>query len=242
MEAKLAGNSRAEGLALLDEIRKIEAETPLSIVTLNHDTLIEKHFSDEVVCDGFVQFSVGSALFDPAQFDRKQDADVRLLKLHGSIDWFRYKGGNGTELALKIIGGDRDHLKDAEGNDLHVPTGRLLLAGTTNKELEYGSGVFLELMYQFHKRLKDTNLLIVSGYGFADKGINNRIWAWLDSKPENRIMILHANIEVLRLKAKPSFSFNMDRHKKTQKFAIVDRWMCDCGIEDLRREAKMQFG
>jgi hypothetical protein len=161
--------------------------------------------------------------------------------LHGSIDWFRYKTQSGDDLAIKVLSNDQDHVKGKNGEDLRPPLNRLMLAGTTNKELAYGSGVFLELMFQFHKRLKETDLLIVSGYGFADKGINNRIWAWLDSRSENRIVVLHENVGDLRRAAKPSLAFNMDRLKEQKKFAIVDKWMSDCSLDDLRRELRISF-
>ena len=194
------------------------------------------------ISDGFVPLSPDAAEFDLKTFDGGHPFRVRLLKLHGSINWFRYKTAGGRELAVKVLTNDPDHVKGADGEDLLPPQNRLLLAGTTNKELAYGSGVFLELMFQFHKRLKETDLLIVSGYGFADKGINNRLWAWLDARAKNRLVILHRDYDHLRRTAKPSFFSNKDRHKDAKKFLIVDRWMCDCLLEDLRREIQFLSG
>lgn len=223
------------GLALLDELLNLDAENPLHIVTLNHDTLLERHLAKYGIADGFVQMSTGAERFDALSFEGKPASRVRLLKPHGSINWFRYKAANESDLAVKVLSNDRDRVKGSNGEDLMPPVERLLLAGTTNKELAYGSGIFLELMYQFHRRLTDTNLLIVSGYGFADKGINNRLWAWLDSRPENRMLVLHAKMEELHRKAKPSFSINLKRHKETGKFAYVDKWLRDTTLDDISR-------
>lgn len=236
--AQLAPRTPIKGLQLLDQFLAADLSSSLHIVTLNHDTLLESHLAQIGISDGFVPLSPDAAQFDPTSFDGKLPFRVRLLKPHGSINWFRYKTAAGRELAVKVLTDDPNHIKGPDGEYLLPPQHRLLLAGTTNKELGYGSGVFLELMFQFHKRLKETSLLIVSGYGFADKGINNRIWAWLEARAENRLLLLHdyGRIDELRQNAKPSLSFNWNRHKESKKFLVVDKWMCDCSLEDLQRE------
>lgn len=156
-----------------------------------------------------------------------------LLKLHGSINWYRYKDGRSRDIAAKVTGPDRDHLKTSDGADLGVSQERILLAVTTNKELAYGSGVFLELMYQLHRLLKDTNLLIVSGYGFGDKGINNRIWYWLDSRDDTKMVVLHKEKDVLMKDARASLTIQSQRLKSRSKLIFVDKWMCDCSVADV---------
>lgn len=237
---QLAPRGEAIGLNFLNQLLELDPQQPLHLVSLNHDGLTETYLSAHRILDGFVEFSPGVALFDPNIFDSDEAFRIRLLKLHGSIDWFRYKHPTAKEdLVLRVRLKDRDHVKGPNGENLLPPQNRLLLAGTTNKELAYGSGLFIELMFQFQKRLKETELLIVSGYGFADKGINNRLWAWLDSRPGNRMVVLHDDIGELRRNAMPSFSSNMDRHKASGRFVLVGKWMCDCSLEDLRR--KMRF-
>lgn len=236
---QLAPRGEAIGLNFLNQLMDSEPQQPLHLVSLNHDGLTETYLSAHKILDGFVEFSPGVARFDPNVFDSDEAFRVRLLKLHGSIDWFRYKHSSSeNDLILRVRSTDRNHVKAPNGENLLPPQNRLLLAGTTNKELAYGSGLFIELMFQFQKRLKETHLLIVSGYGFADKGINNRIWAWLDSRPENRMVVLHEDIGELRQNAMPSFSSNMDRHKASGKFVLVDKWMCDCSLEDVKREMR----
>lgn len=240
--SQLAATGKMQGLDLFTELMAISTSTPPNIVTLNHDTLLESFLEGKDVLDGFRPFSTGTEIFDPERFERESPLAVRLLKLHGSIDWFRYQDRTGRDLALRVKAADPKRIKDEAGQDLLLPLNRLLLAGTTNKELAYGSGIFLELMFQFHRLLKETKLLIISGYGFGDKGINNRIWAWLDAHSENRLMVLHEDVGKLSQTAKASFAINYQRHKAARKFACVDQWLCNCSIEVLRRELKLSFG
>jgi len=236
----LSPREEIKGLEFLDQLLVADQKSPLHLVSLNHDTLIETYLSAHKVSDGFVQISTEAAEFQPDSFEGEEPYRVRLLKLHGSINWFRYQTVDSREnRILKISAQDRDHVTGLNDEKLFPPNDRLMLSGTTNKELAYGSGVFIELMFQFQKRLKETDLLIVSGYGFADKGINNRLWAWLDTRPKNRIVVLHENIDELRRDAKPSFSSNMERHKGTGKFVLVDKWMCDSSLDDLIRELRL---
>lgn len=239
--SQLAPTGKKEGLGLLDELLASSTSGPLNIVTLNHDTLLECFLEGKTVIDGFRPFTTEADVFDPTCFDSETPSEVRLLKLHGSIDWFRYQGPAGRDLALRVRSGDPSHVKNESGTDLRPPTQRLLLAGTTNKELAYGAGIFLELMFQFHRVLKGTRLLVVSGYGFGDKGINNRIWAWLDAHPENKLMVLHEDVESLHQRAKASLAENYRRHRESKKFAYVGHWLCNCTLDILRREAKLSL-
>ena len=68
----------------------------------------------------------------------------------------------------------------------------LFLAGTFNKISGYLNHVFLELHYRFHRTLAESSRLVVCGYGFGDKGINNRIADWMcpSSESTKRKMIV----------------------------------------------------
>ncbi|OIQ89111.1 hypothetical protein GALL_290160 [mine drainage metagenome] len=235
--AQLSLRTPIKGLQLLDECRSKSEGTTLHIATLNHDTMLEAHFSSTSFSDGFVLMGEGTSMFSPESFSTT-NATVQLLKLHGSVNWYQYKSRGGPTLSVKVTTADKNHIKDPANEDLLLPESRLLLAGTNNKELAYGAGIFLELMFQFQRRLKETRYLIVSGYGFGDKGINNRIWAWIDSHRDNRLILLHADVSHLSANAKPSLRLNSNRLKAEGRLVFVDKWLCDCSIEDIKRELR----
>ena len=231
--SKLKSPEKIEGLQLLTEILDSDSSHCLNIVTLNHDLLVETYLQNYGILDGFHSESDDLEVFDSNAFKNTSGKRVSILKPHGSINWYRFKKRDGSDFCGKCLSNDPDHLKNRKGESIDPPTGRLLLAGTTNKELSYGSGVFLEILFQFHAMLKRTEILVTSGYGFKDKGINNRIWAWLDNNELNRLIIMHEDKEKLFSEAKYSLKSNYDRFSETSKIRFIDKWMCSTTLEEL---------
>jgi len=147
------------------------------------------------VVDGFnEENNLGIRKWNPALFDcwrtHATTPAVRLFKLHGSIDWrrFRPRKSDGGEYAsnpwIEEYVGIRSNsalanAKDEQGRAHEELDRPLFLAGTFNKMLDYLDHVFLELHYRFHRTLGETARLVVCGFGFGDKGINNRIVDWM---------------------------------------------------------------
>ena len=75
----------------------------------------------------------------------------------------------------------------------------ILLIGTYNKLAEYIKTIFLELFYLFYKTLYKHNILIVIGYSFGDKGINEKLFDWV-LQENHKMIIIDPNIENLRNK------------------------------------------
>jgi hypothetical protein len=68
----------------------------------------------------------------------------------------------------------------------------VLLIGTFNKMLRYTSAFFLPLHSAFCRELERTDRLIVCGYSFGDKGINQHIVNWLHGKRHRRMTVVNA--------------------------------------------------
>ncbi|MGJ3243267.1 MAG: SIR2 family protein [Opitutales bacterium] len=191
--------SQTDHLRLFREAASDSQFQELNVFTLNHDCLLERYLRDNgvAVVDGFdPDNSLGIRIWNPVLFDclstHTKDPVVRLFKLHGSINWRRFRpregqneepSGNPWREEYIGIRSNRElaSVKDAEGR-IHEELDRaLFLAGTFNKMFSYLNHVFLELHYRFHRALAEATRLVVSGYGFGDKGINNRIKDWMCS-------------------------------------------------------------
>lgn len=138
-----------------------------TIATLNYDNVVEK--------------SGGLAVLtrDPSSRriivpDESVDK-VRLLKLHGSLDW-------------KRVGDDVIHGGRPLEAQHYEPA---VIFGAANKLRHYGP--FLDLLRAFATKLREVHFVIVIGYGFRDPHINEllRIWATTpapDSRPKTMIV------------------------------------------------------
>jgi hypothetical protein len=211
-----------------DVIQKV-GET--DIFSLNHDLLIETQGSNAgiTLLDGFGEPAGDVRIFNGAW--RIGEPAARLVKLHGSINWYIVRSGEWDQFA--IIKGNPDHARDGMGallNPLSVLP--MFLTGTTVKERAYGIGPFGELFSLFRTLLSRHRTLICSGYGWGDKGINARLRQWLRDAKENRIVILDMKPEE-QIATTHMWWSRWEGYKDTGKVVYIPKWLSDCSLNDL---------
>lgn len=230
--------ARLDHLNIIKDFCIDEEISKVDIFTLNHDTLLEQLFSNEkiVLNDGFSAAKNKIRQFDSSFF--KLDTDnTRLIKLHGSINWFRYRpdGGDWSNEFIGIpLNQDFWHVKDSNDTFLFPLDGRpKLLIGTYNKMLSYVGGIYSELHYQFYNILKEKNIIVVIGYGFGDRGINTKIIDWIYSDIKNKIIIIHPQLEKLKYQARGSISNKWDNWIKEKKLYTIEKYIEESTKEDI---------
>jgi len=62
---------------------------------------------------------------------------------------------------------------------------------------EYTEDIFADVYCQFRDTLSNTDVVLIVGYSFGDKGINNVLTEWLYSDPTHSIIIVHPDPENL---------------------------------------------
>ncbi len=217
----------------------IDEEIPkIDIFTLNHDTLLEQLFAREKIeiNDGFIESKNKMRRFDSINFEIDNNK-ARLVKLHGSINWFRYRpeGGDWSNEFIGIpLDQDYWYIKDTNNNFLLPIDGRpKLLIGTYNKMLSYVGGIYSELHCLFYRMLKQRNYLIVIGYGFGDRGINTKIIDWIYSNSQNKLIIMHPRLENLKLHARGSISNKWDSWIKEKRLFTIEKYIEESTKEDI---------
>lgn len=241
VDAKLrTGGSTRQGLGVISKTAMAVDE--LDIFTLNHDTLVEQQLMDDGISEvetGFDdrthgQFSVySSRWWKSTTAHRKR---VRLLKLHGSLNWwlFEFPNWNGGTRQYAIPDGDPDHSKDETGHIVRpIFWKAAFLSGTIVKELRYGLGFWGEQIEVFRESLAKHSHLICCGYGFGDSGINLRIDQWMHDRPApgNRLVILTPDDPDEWIQDKP---FWLIRHYQANHVLFVPKYLSDCDTEDLK--------
>ena len=172
-------------------LRKLTARKPglprVEVFTTNYDTLFEQAARESgfVVIDGF-SFSFPRT-FSGRNFDldivnrertRLKGEEnfipnvIHLLKLHGSVDWFRDSEG----IIEQRIG------KEAEEPLIIYPSSEKYAASYDQP--------YFEMMSRFQTALRrDNTLLIVLGFGFADKHLNNTIIEAVRQNPGFHLLV-----------------------------------------------------
>jgi hypothetical protein len=218
--------SQVDHLNSLREACMDSQVTYIDIFTLNHDIVIERCLSQNgvQVIDGFDEPLNEVRYWNPGKFE-DDSSKVRLFKLHGSLNWFWFRrvNGNSYNIILGIpLGRDIQHTNDPQGKMQILHDGRpLLLAGTFNKMLRYTSGIYAHLHYQFFRSLYKNQQLVVCGYSFNDRGINNQIVDWMYSSSDNRIVIIHPEPE--RLKSASRISKYWDEWTQQDRLIIIPK-------------------
>lgn len=147
-----------------------KTQRPLSVATLNYDLSVEMAAQTAgIVCDS----RMGS------QSKPLTESDVKLLKLHGSIDWVweeRQASGGLPMLAVR----KEDTPSWGREPGIIFGEGAKLRA----------DGPFLELLLEWASDLNDVNNLLVVGYSFRDPHVNVTIANWFNAEPTRAIVFL----------------------------------------------------
>lgn len=140
------------------KISQLEYNYKLKIFSLNYDMCVEENLSggETKLERGFKD----DRLWDYRQYDEEADGsgDFFLYKLHGSLDWMR---------------DDKKRLTFVDGVQTIDPDKMEIIFGVQNKLQSYDPFNFY--FYAFRESCFYSDLIVVSGYGFMDKHINDNL-------------------------------------------------------------------
>jgi hypothetical protein len=153
-------------ITFFDEFR------PLDIFSVNYDTAIEQFCSvyRKDYVDGF-DLHWNSKVF------RREDVDIRLFKLHGSILWYKTDRGDYVKLPIRT-----------EEATIDLVTGEkaVTLMVYPMRKWEYAEP-FLELLLKLKEMLESAKIAIVVGYSFRDDYIKRLFW---DAARRNKDLVI----------------------------------------------------
>ena len=182
---KLTLDSKAPHKAFLNKITaRKPSDSRVQLFTTNYDTLFEQAANKAgfVVIDGFSftqprEFSGRYFDFDIVNRLKQEDSFIKkvfhLLKLHGSLNW--EKSDN------RIIQKDK-------------PEKPLIIYPASEKYESSYEQPYFEMMSRFQQSMRNDNvLLIVIGFGFQDKHIQNVIIEAVEQNPSFQLVIVNYN-------------------------------------------------
>lgn len=198
LESKIASvcdlelHSQAPHKEFLNKLTSRKPSDPrVKLFTTNYDLLFEKASNDGgfIVIDGFSfthprRFSGGYFDIDIVNREKtriKQEESFvskafHLYKLHGSVNWSKDKNG---------------YIEQCEKPDQPL----IIYPANQKYESSYEQPYF-EMMSRFQQSLrKENTLLIVIGFGFRDKHIQNVIIEAVEQNPSFHLLIVNYNDE-----------------------------------------------
>lgn len=221
------------GLERLVELVRA-ARSNIFIATLNHDTLVEQVLHSEGLpyrdgfgpTDGDVRWSDDDAYDVPG-------GGPRLLKLHGSVDWYQFQHDGRSRTAM-LRGDDVLRAKNAAGGSLESNSPRPRFLSGLGKAVEYNTGIFSDIHYRFLFSLRATRHMVMCGYGWGDTAISLQLEAWLNRSSHNRLVLLHPDFDQL-----VEHSFVMARSQRawqaSGQLRIIPHWLSDVSMSELQR-------
>lgn len=192
---KLAGKKNPQKMDFISELCEDILFDRVNIATLNIDILIEKYLciNNILYHDGFYNYiRVNETKYWSFMKFTEDNSRVKLFKLHGSLNYYLgLKNDNDNKYLLEMnpvyLVNNFDEMEEEFRNNLGLVK---MANGTYNKLIYYGSGYYNQILCCFENELYRTNKLIVSGYGWGDFGINQRIITWLNDNIENKMYVL----------------------------------------------------
>jgi hypothetical protein len=153
-------------------------DSPVEIASLNYDRSIE------LLCERRgVRLDTGIASWSGGSDWHWDDAaEVRLLKIHGSIDWrIHEEKGLGGLYETKVVAvgeSDSSHHRSLPG----------VVFGARGKLR--ADGPFLSMLREFENMMARADRLLVVGYSFRDAHINVALTRWINSSPLRNMTVI----------------------------------------------------
>lgn len=198
--------------------------------SLNHDTLLESYLDKSGIAYnvGFGKPINNVSYWHPDILE-SGDINVRLLKLHGSINWFLFPPNEHSfgYAAVGIpFGEDIWHTNNPSG-ERQIPAGGrpVFLAGTFNKMLQYTGEIYADLHCLSRQSLRTIDRLVICGYGFGDKGINSQIIEWMYQSMNRRLIIIHEKPRELKKNARGAIKSRWDEWLSQGKLSYVESYI-----------------
>lgn len=158
----------------------LEPRSQIGFLTTNYDTLLEDALAMEhrSALDGFSGGAIGhwtGESIDPAESSAYRTH--RVLKLHGSVDWFR-----DSEMGLLRVRYGVKYLADLAGT---------LIYPQATKYLETQKDPFARIFDCFRRSLhaSENNLLAIVGYSFGDNHINSEVESALGDRHNKTVLV-----------------------------------------------------
>lgn len=190
----------------------------LNIFTLNHDILLERIFEHEGLAyrDGFStdnKVLLGYTKNRLFVFDNTFSGPINLIKLHGSIDTYQYaytRDANrhkGYDYFKTLDFHDKQMASDVNEDGLVIQntTPQIIprfITGENKFEVMRTDTMYVELYKRFENVLPKGEKLIIIGYSYADKHINEVI-----------SRSLKENMLVININPSVEFPFRHDKVK-----------------------------
>lgn len=228
-----------KGLNLITELAKSDDIDKLDIATLNHDLLVEQHLKINGIkfIDGFDDADEKIRYFDVNSYN-DNNTKIRMFKLHGSINWFRlrsFKDKRETERFAAIDDFDRASTKLDE-QSIKLDPSPQFLTGSYNKLFSYDTGIFAKIHFKFLETLPNYQRMIMSGYGWNDRGINARLFDWILSSPKNRLILLYEKPkDDLERKSKSDWWYRYYELEEKGQIIPIEKYMKDITFTEMKK-------
>ncbi|HYC55872.1 MAG TPA: hypothetical protein VEL28_13135 [Candidatus Binatia bacterium] len=230
--AKMLQSTAVKGLELIVELARSSHVGRLDVITLNHDILLEQALvrAGITYADGFGLPDGDVRWREDAVYDRP-DTKVRIVKPHGSIDWFLFARNGGEQHAVVRNPSAVEH-RSAHGELLKMNRSTASFLTGVNKVAAYNQGTFSEMHFRCSELFRRHDRMIMSGYGWADTGQSLRIDHWLDSDEIHSILLFHRRPLELRTRSL-LVDQAYDYRVKSGQVVPVQKWLSEASLSDV---------
>lgn len=167
----------------------------LAVATLNYDLALES-----AARNASVPLSTGVETWIDTGDWRWPAHGLRLLKVHGSINWRNERRSEiDTMKQYRITAVDPSH---------KVVSPAVIFGGRNKLRTD---GPFLELLAQFELMLREAQALLVVGYSFRDDHVNDIIRRWINRSERSRIVVVEPNWDATSSYSGQSFQRELRR-------------------------------
>lgn len=251
-------NCNIQGLQLVREVIEDPDIDRVTIATLNHDRLVERFLEGDnsqswthPYEDGFSNAQGEVRVYRPGQIFMS-NTEVRIIKPHGSVDWFLAEKENPKPQTKKR----RKYVKHSDptkkrkyqlsGTNRYTYTiigaGPFFLTGQ-GKQYQYGDDIIGDMTHALTDSLSNADTILVSGFGWSDRVMSHHLINSLRwGKDKNMILLYEFGENGQSLYDRDEYPYlanillNIDREDVSagQIYYDLKSYMCNADWNDVK--------
>ena len=133
------------------------------------------------------------------------------------------------------MGTDSYQAHDGAGNSLVRTSSIPMFLSGVGKEMAYNLGIYGDMQDEFLRALDRSQSILMSGYGWNDLGISQRLLRWLNRDPSRKLILLHQKPDEIKYKSRGMKVADFEELKYKGQLIVIEKWFSDVRMKEIEK-------
>ena len=101
--------------------------------------------------------------------------------------------------------------------------------------MAYNLGIYGDMQDEFLRAFDRSQSILMSGYGWNDLGISQRLLRWLNRDPSRKLILLHQSPDEIKYESRGMRADDFEELENTGQLIVIKKWFCDVRLKEIEK-------